>query len=78
MAALIGFVIAGSGLLYTISDMSRPMAPGRRYATYDPELYLLGISITPTIAQILAFVAAPLMIALSAFLAFRGARNRRL
>ena len=78
LAALIGFIIAGPGLLYTISDMSRPMTAVRRYATYDPELYLLGISITPTIAQILAFVLAPLMIALSAFLAFRGARNRQL
>ncbi|MFG0255367.1 MAG: hypothetical protein ACF787_09790 [Rhodopirellula sp. JB053] len=78
MAALIGFIIAGPGLVYATSDMSRRMASGRRYATYDPELYLFGISITPATAQILAFGVAPLMIALSAFFVFRGARNRRL
>jgi hypothetical protein len=58
--------------------MSRRMASGPRYATYDPELYLFGISITPATAQILAFGVAPAMIALSAFLVFRGVRNRRL
>lgn len=57
--------------------MSRRMASGRRYATYDPELYLLGVPISPNIAQILAFGIAPLLIALSAFLAFRAVRNRR-
>ena len=78
LVALFAFIIASPGLMYATSDMSRRMASGRRYATYDPELYLFGISITPTTAQILAFAVAPLMIALSVFLVFRGTRNRRL
>ena len=78
LTALIGLIIAGPGLVYSISDMNRRMESGRRYATYDPELYLFGISITPTTAQILAFGVAPLMVAFSAFLVFRGARNRRI
>ncbi|WP_345689767.1 hypothetical protein [Novipirellula caenicola] len=78
MAALIGFIISGPGLVYLTSDMNRRVASGRRYAPYDPELYLFGISITPATAQILAFGVAPLMIAFSAFLVVRGARNRRL
>ncbi|TWU48974.1 hypothetical protein Poly51_48780 [Rubripirellula tenax] len=78
LAAFIGFVVAGPGLVYVTSDMNRRMASGRRYATYDPELYLFGVSITPTTAQVLTFGVAPLLIAFSVFLFFRGARNRRL
>ncbi|SMP80432.1 hypothetical protein SAMN06265222_1534, partial [Neorhodopirellula lusitana] len=78
LVALIAFLISGPGILYATSDFSRRMAAGRRYATYDPELYLFGVSITPTTAQVLAFGVAPLLIALAVFLVFRGVRNRRL
>ncbi len=53
------------------------MATGRRYATYDPELYLLGISITPGTAQFLAFGVGPILMALSAYLLFRAVKDRR-
>jgi hypothetical protein len=75
LTGLIGIVIAGPGVVYVTSGMNRPMAPDSRYATYDPELYLCGIAITPATAHILAFGLAPLLIALSAFFVFRGARN---
>lgn len=78
LTALIAIIIAGPGLVYATSDMNRRMASGRRYATYDPELYLFGISITPSTAQILAFGVAPLLIALSVFLVYRGACTRRI
>ncbi|EMI54147.1 putative membrane protein [Rhodopirellula sallentina SM41] len=77
MSALVGFIIAGPGIAYLTSDMNRRMAAGRRYATYDPELYLFGISIAPATAQLLAFCVAPLLMALSAFLVYRGVKHRR-
>ena len=78
MFALVGFVVASPGMIFLTSDMNRRMASGRRYATYDQELYLFGISITPGTAQFLAFGVAPFLMALSAFLVFRGKRNQRL
>jgi drug/metabolite transporter (DMT)-like permease len=53
------------------------MVSGRRYATYDSALYLLGISITPATAQLLAFGVAPVLMGLSTFLIFRDLQNRR-
>lgn len=77
IVALIAFIVSGPGIVYVTSGLSSRMAGGRRYATYDAELYLLGISITPTTAQVLAFGVAPLMIALSIYRVFRGVRERR-
>ena len=76
MSALVGLSVAGPGLAYLTSDMSRRMVSGRRYATYDPELYLFGTSITPVTAQLLAFGVAPVLLALSAFFVYRGIQNR--
>ncbi|MCS7467850.1 hypothetical protein NZK35_14450 [Stieleria sp. ICT_E10.1] len=78
VAALVGFVVAGLGLVYVTSEMNRRMVSGRRYATYDPELYLFHLSITPRTAQFLAFGVAPCMMALSVYMVFRGVKNRRL
>lgn len=76
MSALIGVPIAGPGLDYLISGMNRRTVSGRRYATYDPELYLLGNAISPATAQLLALGVAPLLLGLSAFLVYRGIRSR--
>jgi hypothetical protein len=76
-SALIAFVVASPGLAYLISSVSRPAVPGRRYATYDPELYLFGISITPATAQVFTFGIAPALIVLSAYLVVRGLQNGR-
>ena len=77
LLAFSGFVIGAPGFAYTTSDMNRRMASAHRYATYDPELSLFGISITPTSAQLLTFVATPTMLALAEFLVYRGIRLRR-
>lgn len=73
---MVGLAIAGPGLVYLISDMNRRMASGRRYATYDPELYLFGVPISPATGQLLALGVAPLLLGLSAFLVYRDIRNR--
>lgn len=78
LAALIGLIAAGVGLVFATSDMSDHMASGRRYATYDPEFIALGVSVTPVIGQILTFVVAPSMIVLSVAMVFRGLRVRKL
>lgn len=77
VSALAGFVVAAPGLFYLISTMDHRVTSGRRYATYDPELYVSGIAVTSGTAQLLTFGVAPLLISLSAYLVFRGEKNRR-
>lgn len=78
LIALFGFIVASPGLVYITSDMGSPVVSGRRYATYDPELYLFGILLTPTTAQVLTFGVAPFLIALSAFLVVRVVKHGRI
>lgn len=76
-SAIAGLSVAVPGIFYVSSGMNRQPGLASRYATYDPELYLFGVSITPATAQVLAFVAAPALVGYSAFLVYRGVRVGR-
>lgn len=74
---LSAIIVATPGFLYLIFFGNTGILGGRRYATYGGELWVFGISITPTVAQILALVVAPLLLAISLFLVCRGFSVRR-
>ena len=77
ITALTGFVVASPALVYLTSDLSGQRSGVRRYATYDPELHLFGIELTPGFAQFLAFGVTPCLIVLSVSLFLRGLMHGR-
>ena len=72
-----GFVAAIPGMLYMVWAVPRWIGTGRRYATYDQDIYIGGISIGWGTVIVIAIIIAPLLLFLSIYLFFRGWMNHR-
>jgi hypothetical protein len=76
LLTLTAFVVAGPWIIYSTADLSRPTPSATRYATYDPELMLLGYDLSPTLARILACYVAPALLAVAVVLVTLAMRGR--
>ncbi|MCM2372451.1 hypothetical protein [Aporhodopirellula aestuarii] len=74
---LTAIILAGPGIVWQMHDMLRPASVGRRFATYDPEVMLFGLSISHETASWLAFGAAPVLLIAAIVIFYRGAVARR-
>jgi hypothetical protein len=74
---LVGLAIAFPTIAMWASNRLLPAMSTRRYATYDPEFYVFGISLTPEVAQRFTLGLAFLLIAFSGVLVLRGWQLRK-
>ena len=76
LLTLTAFVVAGPWIIYSAAGLARPTPSATRYATYDPELMLLGYDLSPTTARILACYVAPALLAVAVLLVTLVMRGR--
>ena len=76
LLTLAAVVVAGPWIIYSVADLARPTPRATRYATYDPELMLLGYDLSPTTARILACYVALALLAVAVLLVTLVMRGR--
>ncbi len=75
--AVVAVFVTGPAVVYAMGGPGSQVASGRPFATYDTEVFLLGIAVTPGAGKVLAYIVSPVLLAISVLIAVREARACR-